>query len=111
MGYYNTYQISIYSGFANAEHHQNEIAKNAGCKNHEMFGSKVKGYGNIFHDKLKKHSIKYPEIIFCLKIIGEDHGGLLRDRWKVYYGKGKSQWCQEKRYYPEFDRTKLKNDD
>lgn len=103
MGNYNKYQLTIHSGFGDADLHKNEIAENADCETRHMFGMDIKGYGNILHDHLKSHSEKYPEIIFCLKIIGE--GPL--SKWKIYYGKGKSQVCKEKRYFPKFDRSKL----
>lgn len=107
MGYYNIYQLTIHSGFADAEDHKKEIAENAKWKCHEMFGFKIKGYGNIFHDEFVKHSIKYPEVIFCLNIMGDDYGPALSDKWKIYYGKGKFQMCKEQRYFPEFDRKEL----
>ena len=110
MGYYNTYQLTIHSGFADAEDHKKEIAKNAGWESHQMWGINIKGYGNIFHDEFVKHSIKYPEVIFCLNIMGDDYFAL-SNKWKIYYGKGKFQMCKEIRHFPEFDRKKLSDKD
>ena len=103
MGNYNKYQLTIHSGFGDADLHKNQIAKCNGWESRHMWGMDEKGYGNHFDSFLKRHSEKYPEIIFCLTIIGE--GPL--SKWKIYYGKGKSQVCKEKRYFPKFDRSKL----
>jgi hypothetical protein len=52
------------------------------------------------HDEdMKKFSLKYPGMVFCLTGEGEEAG----DLWKGYYRDGKSQKVEAQIVYPPFD--------
>ena len=52
---------------------------------------------------ITKFSVDYPEHLFILEGEGEDSG----DIWKQYIKNGKSQRCEAKITFDEFDENKL----
>ena len=57
-----------------------------------------------YHDEMISLSTKFQGTVFCLYGKGEE----TEDMWYAYYKNGKSQYCQAKIVFDEYDETKLK---
>jgi len=99
MGYYTNYNLEVENDEFNLINHEQGIIN---IIEFDPFDESCKWYGN--ECDMKKYSKKYPEFIFILHGIGENH----EDQWRAYYKNGKSFTSYAKITYESYNESKLK---
>ena len=109
MGYYTRYKLTLHepSSFVGREEELIAGFRKA-CDGAEFA---LTEHGNSYeatkwysHDEdLRKFSRMYPDVVFKLTGEGEESG----DQWCLYVKNGRSQMCQAKITYDDYDEQKL----